>query len=64
MTYGTICVFHSEGQIEKHNLIIDIRILPIYTIYYIFLLFSTKINQMILIPKCKASFNKLIRNVE
>ena len=46
MTYGTICVFHSEGQIEKHNLVIDIRILPIYTIYYIFLLFFTTITDI------------------
>ena len=42
MTYGTICVFLSEGQIVRNNLVVDLRILEIYTIQYIFLLFSTK----------------------
>ena len=42
MTYGTICVFLSEGQIERNNLVADLRILQMYTVQYIFLLFSTK----------------------
>ena len=43
MTYGTICVFLSEGQIERNNLVVDLRILKnIYNSIYISSLFNEK----------------------
>ena len=43
MTYGTICVFLSEGQIVRNNLVVDLRILKnIYNSIYISSLFHEK----------------------